>query len=266
MSRKPKERESNVPGSSSPAFSRWVNQHIEDETKLRMYERKIGAEKAKRIAEELAPNSKLEFVYFSENRIGDEGVLALTGDFATNKTLKTLCLDGNQIGNAGMAALAQFLMRHDSLATLSVCRNDFDNVGLMSLANALQTNKGLKELRLCDNSIDDEGAGILAEALTTNTSLQLLFLSGTRIGDVGATQLLNVLAEVNTTLKELDLRPTPSRAVRSAISLVTGANKRCIRLVRAGATVDLSGKRLLIAEAGLIGSDLAKTPRPIHFL
>jgi NLR family CARD domain-containing protein 3 len=98
----------------------------------------------------------------------------------------------------------------------------------------------------------------LGAALESNTSLIYLSLHFNRIGADGAASLLKALVEGNITLTQLDLWSTGriQRTVRCAITAFVNANRAGIRLLHAGAELDLSSEGIVSVQAKRVAMEL----------
>jgi NLR family CARD domain-containing protein 3 len=182
--------------------------------------KRIDAEGAKVIANDLADNTKVTALVLSKNAISDEGCEAFADALIWNETLLSIWLDDNGIGDIGSLAIAEAIQENDVLSTLILNGNNIGPEGAVALVNA---NSNLILLGLSRNNLGDEGTAAIADALTGNTTLSSLDLDGNNISDIGATALLKVLMEYkNCTLLSLQLEDNPSisPALRKAIDFV----------------------------------------------
>jgi 3-deoxy-D-manno-octulosonic-acid transferase len=97
------------------------------------------------------------------------------------------------------------------------------------------------------------------KALMVNTSLARLGLVGNSIDTEGASSLLESLTGCNTTLVHLGLdnHDNISETVCTAIAAFTLANEADIRLLHAGAELDLSSKSIDAVQAKRVATELA---------
>jgi Ran GTPase-activating protein (RanGAP) involved in mRNA processing and transport len=176
-----------------------------------------------------------------------------------NEAAPSLSNAPNNIDNAGAAALGDVLTSNTTLTCLNLVMNKIGNEGAVALGDALTSNTTLTYLGLCVNNIGNEGAVALAEALKGNTSLTELRLDNNAIGEEGASSFKSVLKKCNTTLTGLHIHRNfnISEATRSAIAALVKANEAGIRLLHAGAELDLSSKRINRAKARHIALELA---------
>ena len=145
-----------------------------DYTELDWYNRGVGDEGIKALAEMLKKNTILNTLNIEYNRFGAEGVKAMAEMLMTNKTLNTLHISYNNIGAEGGKALAEMLMTNKTLNTLDISANNIRAKGGKAMAEMLETNKTLNTLNICNNDIGDEGGKAVAEMLETNTTLNSL--------------------------------------------------------------------------------------------
>jgi NLR family CARD domain-containing protein 3 len=99
----------------------------------------------------------------------------------------------------------------------------------------------------------------LGRGLETNATLTCLEMRRNYVGEEGAASLLEALTKSNITLTilSLDGNDNISEAILSVVAAFIDANKRGTRLLRAGAALDLSSKRITGAQAKQIATELA---------
>jgi Ran GTPase-activating protein (RanGAP) involved in mRNA processing and transport len=235
------------------------NKFINNESGLDLMWKNIKAEQAEQLATELSTNTTLLELVLASNNVGDGGAIAIANALGTNQTLTGLWLDNNNIGDEGIEALGHCLKLNHSLSKLIIRYNSVGTAGMISLADALKINNSLKELGMDSCSIDDEGAINMAKAIETNTTLTELDMQNNVVGENGALAILDALNEHNTTLTWVCLEGNSniSRDIHSEIYCVTSANHYGVRLVRAGATLDVSDKSICIRTTMQIAKELA---------
>jgi Ran GTPase-activating protein (RanGAP) involved in mRNA processing and transport len=183
--------------------------------------RGIDNAKAKQVAKELAGSTTLTTLLLSKNDIADDGSVDIGKALLKNSTLESIEFDDNSISDAGSSAVAQSLCENTVLTRLFFNGNCIGLAGATTLAEMLHVNTSLQELGLGRNSICSEAAVAvaIAVALKRNTTLARLDFGSNRICDVGAMAILDMLADYNCTLVQLNLEgneeisPTPRKAV-----------------------------------------------------
>ena len=178
----------------------------------------LGNHGAQRLAAALLHDTHHLVVLFADNcGIGDAGAEALANSLAQQRALKYLYLSYNTFGSRGATALAQLIESDTAcpLKTLKLTYNTIGNAGAVELARALGHSACLLEqLDLEGNNIQKEGLCALAESLVYNTQLYSLELLGNlwrhsklQFQERRYVQdcFLRVLAQHNKTLRELRL-------------------------------------------------------------
>jgi NLR family CARD domain-containing protein 3 len=201
-----------------------------------------------------------------------------------NTQLHELDLEDNHGGDDGTAALAESLVINTTLVTLNLASNvRIGERGAEALAKALVINTSLTILAMENTSIGDNGTDALAEALKRKTTMKTLGLS---FHGNGATAILKTLAECNTTLLNLywhnidddddgedndgddgeddndddgedDDYDGEESGTLSAINDIVAANRVGVRLLHAGAELDLSSNGIDARLAATVSEDLA---------
>jgi Ran GTPase-activating protein (RanGAP) involved in mRNA processing and transport len=234
---------------------------------LNVSKNKFGIVGLKSLAAGLKSNNRLTELRLGFGSVTNKGAVILADALARNTSLTKLCLVRNSIGGEGAVALGEALKVNASLVHLSLWGNSIGNKGAVAIAEALAVNTTLQELSLgyskCWSSIGNKGAVAIADALAVNTTLRELSLGHDRWntsfrsnGDAGTVAFLKALAEHNTTLTGLGLC-TATAAGRLAVAAFVAANRAGIRLLHAGAKLDLSSKSIDASLAKPVATDLA---------
>jgi Ran GTPase-activating protein (RanGAP) involved in mRNA processing and transport len=218
----------------------------------------IGDVGMEALGQSLTQNDYLKWLDLRWNKFGIIGLTALSNALNVNKGLTTLRLDNNSIADEGAAILADMLKVNTSLRELHLGKNRIDDDGAAALGGALKVNISLAKLDLNYNNIENDGAAAMAKALKVNITLTNLCLNHNRIGDKGALVLLKVLIKFNTTLMDINLwdNDNTSSIIQSTICAFSKANNSGLRLLHAGAKVDLSSKWLCDFQAKQVAIEL----------
>ena len=211
-----------------------IQPHITSLQSLDVSNNYIGSEGAVTLAAAVHQSHCLKELDISYNRcIGDDGAKALAEALLVNVNLICLCVMANGIGVDGMLALAKAMFTNTSLKQLDVSYNVGDESSRQKCFSEISTQKsvifiGMKpdgtetatqtetvtqdlhiekceqELNFSGSYICDNGAKTLARALCTNERLTALYLQMNGIGPDGAKALADAL-HTNPCLQALDL-------------------------------------------------------------
>jgi Ran GTPase-activating protein (RanGAP) involved in mRNA processing and transport len=164
----------------------------------------IGASGASSIGEALKVNGSLTSLHLLQNSIGDPGASSIGEALKDNQSLTELDLGANSIGASGASSIGEALKDNASLTELNLRGNSIGAPGASSIGEALKVNRSLTDLDLALNSIGDPGGSSIGEALKVNGSLTELSLFRNEIGDPGAFSIGEAL-KVNASLTVLSL-------------------------------------------------------------
>lgn len=157
----------------------------------------LGSQGAAMVAEIIEKKPTLRHLDMRYNEIGDEGVTAALADaLAKNTSIKYLYLEGNGITNVGCSALAKALQVNSSIEELYLGANDIGPEGAASLAQVILTNTTLNKLFVDGNQLGPQGATAFSEALESldgKATLTQLYADNNNLGKEAAKRLAKAL-------------------------------------------------------------------------
>jgi Ran GTPase-activating protein (RanGAP) involved in mRNA processing and transport len=157
----------------------------------------LGPKGAAMVANTVVPTkSTLQHLDLRFNEIGDEGVTALANTLAKNTSIKFLYLEGNQITQVGCSALAKALLENSTVEELYLGANDIGPDGAASLAEVISTNTTLRKLFVDGNQLGPQGANAFSEALERldgKATLTQLYADNNNLGKEAAKRLAKAL-------------------------------------------------------------------------
>lgn len=137
----------------------------------------------------------------------DEGVRSTCQFLEKNKTVKILEFMDNEVGPLGCEFIGRLMDPSvaSEILVLKLDHNPFGAAGLEMLAKGLNRNKVVQSLSISFCNIDASGAKYLQQILANiNSQLKELNLRGNRLKNDGMIQLCRVL-QINTILDTLDV-------------------------------------------------------------
>lgn len=140
---------------------------------LVIYDNKIDADGAGRLADALILNETIQHIHLGRNNIRDDGAGRLAGALQINRTVQSIDLHHNQIGNFGAEQLADAILVNHSLQSMNLQRNQINDDGASCLADALESNNTMETLELSYNPIGETVHQRVNNILTGTRSLSI---------------------------------------------------------------------------------------------
>ena len=139
-----------------------------------------------------------------------------------------------------------------NLGMLDLSNNELNEQNIKGLFEHLGQNKTLKRLYLNNNNISSACGFYMADSFKKNTSIEILHLSHNKLNESGFDAFLNILANDNTTIKELNISYN-ELAFADFKSLSTFLNSN-----PALKSLDISGNKIEPQSANIIGVTFKK--------
>eukprot|EP01017_Pseudomicrothorax_dubius_P005547 TRINITY_DN11426_c0_g1_i1.p1 TRINITY_DN11426_c0_g1~~TRINITY_DN11426_c0_g1_i1.p1 ORF type:complete len:323 (+),score=93.98 TRINITY_DN11426_c0_g1_i1:64-969(+) len=146
-------------------------------------------------------------IRFWKAKAQDEGVRATCQFLETNKTVRVLEFMDCEVGVLGAEFIGRVLEPSidSAITVLKLDHNPLGTAGLAMLARGLCRNSKIQSLSLTFCGIDSDGSKYLQQILAfINSDLKELYLQGNHLKNAGVFQLFRVL-EINQVLTMLDI-------------------------------------------------------------
>lgn len=191
------------PGQFAPETLKYFDFHYKG-----MHAEKTGFVPSRQLIDDLTNNEPSLTVLNCENRGLDDKALAFVLKHLKGNTTVTELKIGrnlslwNEQGDEACCTLAEILTENKTITKVDIRNNDFHEKGIIALSKALCTNSTVTWLHMGDSFSRKDGTTAIARMLEVNNTIAFLNMNVNQIQDDEAQDLLDVLYNKNTSVKE----------------------------------------------------------------